>query len=257
MHPERVPAGSTLCQSRHLLPNGARPATPRGPPELLYPFWSPGPPALVPPLPPETRWDGARSLLPRRSPHPRQGRAAGLTASGPRFGVETDPKFLVVPLPTRPESPPGEAHLEFGEREDAPGLVPEPGSRVAGPARVPASRSSGTLRSRVPGRRALEEARAQGLSLSAPCSHRGRDCRSESKLPPRTLHFLTAKWKVERHIYIPARELPVRSTSPLRKTEFPFLGKLLGMGVWSSSRLSLFTRKLPGSLLVRSSQVRP
>lgn len=188
------------------------------------------------PLPQRPRWDGARSLLPRRSHPDRAGQRVLSRTDPPRFGVETDPKFLVVLLPTRPESPPRAKRTwssGSGGRRSRP--RPLPGSQVAGPARVPASRSSGTLRSRVPGRRCTRGGPRPGPLLSAPCSHRGRDCRSESKLPPPDTAL--SHGEVESGTaHLHSREAPSRSTSPLRKTEFPFLGKLLGMGVWSSSR---------------------
>lgn len=59
-----------------------------------------------------------------------------------------------------------------------------------------------------PGAPALQEARAQGLSCLRPApTEAGIAAQSQSFLPG-TLHFLMAKWKVERHIYIPAN-LPV------------------------------------------------
>ena len=67
----------------------------------------------------------------------------------------------------------------------------------------PGSRESEQWDSQIAGARAPLHSRRL-----APCSHRGRDCRSESKLPPRDIALSNAKWKVERPIYIPAN-LPV------------------------------------------------
>lgn len=129
-------------------------------------------------------------------------------ADPPHFGVETEPEFLVVPLPTRPENPPKRSAPGAGARDR---LAPRPGaaqgtclrpgrrpvplsrvrSRTAQPAPVPRSASPGTVhfsRAWAP-QSAYRRSQPPGLSRPAlrppcPAPRWSPESRGESNLPP-------------------------------------------------------------------------
>lgn len=208
-HPERVPAGSTLCRRRHLRLGAApdRPP-PRSPPELPHPFWSPGPPARGPPYP--RGRDGTAPVLCCHGDHTQAGPGSGSYPgrTRPASGWRLSPSSWLSLCPQDRKvlcgrSAPGVR----GGGDDAPGLVPARDPRSPAPPGFPRVGAVELSGRGCPGAPALAEARA-GLSCPRPApTAAGIAAQSQSFLPG-TLHFLRAKWKVERHIYIPAK-LPV------------------------------------------------
>ena len=226
----------------HLVPapapppgRGARPATPARPSRAAAPLLEPRTTGPGPPYP--RGRDGTAPVLCCHGDHNQAGPGSGSypgrtrPASGWRLSLSSwlslcsrDRKVL------RGRSAPGVRRVG----DDASGFVPRRDPRSPAPPGFPRV-GAVEIRSRVPGRPCTPGGPRPGPLLPAHCSHRGRDCRSESKLPPRDTAL--SHGEVESGTaHLHSRESPSRSTSPLRKTEFPFLGKLLGMGVWGSSR---------------------
>lgn len=80
--------------------------SPRGAPGLTRPYPEPKTPDLGPPY--LSCRDGTTVVLSGHGGHTLVGAGQRVLspADPPHFGVETEPEFLVIPLPTRPENPP-------------------------------------------------------------------------------------------------------------------------------------------------------